>query len=200
MQDNTLNLESLDPATKASAAAQIAAACGLKATDLVVDRSDLSFGDETEPESAEAAVQEEDQLLQPEEIIRDLQSIGPKVALAKAWTRSCVAELQSALRLVRGAEGHARVRWRIKGAPVFLPTAAEKAERLELLLSDAFSCVTSMITVCAGAKGYDAEIAARLARIEASLERFGDSPEIFKEAALALPAEKKTTRARSFNR
>jgi len=195
MKDNTLNLKGLHPA-----AARIAAACGLKATDLVVDLSDINFGDETESATSKAIGQEDDKLLQPEEIIRELQSIGPKVALAKAWTRSCIAELQSALRLVRDTEETERIRWRIKGAPVFLPTAAEKAERLELLLADAFSGVTSMMTVCAKAKGYDAEIAARLARIKASLERFGDSPELFKEAALALPAERKPTRARSFNR
>lgn len=195
-----MNLEALTPATNSSATVRIAGACGMKAMDPVLDLSEIIFGDEQEVATREAAVHREDEFLQPEEIIGELQKIGPKVALASIWTRSCIAELQAALRLVRGTEDTERVKWRIKGAPVFPPTAAEKAERLELLLGEAFSLVTSMTTVCKGKKGYDTNVAAVLGRVEASLERFSDSPETFKEAALAVPAQKKTAQSQSFNR
>jgi hypothetical protein len=175
---------------------EIAAALGLKASDWRMDFPEVTFSDkETSPINQPDELLE-DRLLNPTEIIDELQRLGQTVSAAHHATQVCVNELQVALRLVSGRETASRGGWRVKGLPANIPSPAENAERIAMLLGQAFTIVTSLPSLCEGEKGYDV---AALGRVEASLERLSDSPETFKDVALSEPAKTKTTEARTIN-
>lgn len=200
MKNVTLDDKSRIPAAHATPAAQLETVCGPAPGELSLELSESVCTDEQESGVFDDHDQTDDGILGPTEIIAELQRIGEKVASAGMYTRLCIAEVQTALKLVGGSEDADRVGWRIKGAPAVQPTAAEKAERLELLLAEAFSMAMTLANMSGALKGYDAGTAAAAARVEASLERFSDSPEIFKEYARAMAPGKKAPSARSLNR
>jgi len=175
---------------------QIAAALGLKASDWRTDLPEITFDDEETSPLNQLSELQEDKLLTPAEIIDELQRLGQTVPVAHRATQLCVKELQVALRLVSGSKDVGRGGWRVKGLPAHVSTPAENAERIAMLLGQAFTIVTSLPSLCVGEKGYDVAL---LGRVEASLELLSDSPETFKDAVLSEPAKTKTAEDQTIN-
>lgn len=175
---------------------EIAAALGLKASDLRTDLPEVTFDDEETSPFNQPDEPQEDKLLNPTEIIDELQRLGHTVPAAHHATQVCVNELQVALRLVSGREEASRGGWRVKGLPAHIPTPAENAERIAMLLGKAYTIVTSLTSTCEGEKCYDVAV---LGRVEASLERLSDSPETFKDAVLSEPTKTKTAEDGTIN-
>lgn len=166
----------------------IANAWGLTANDWRADLPEVTFGDETT--SAPSSDQEEESFLQPAEIIDALQKVGQAIPAATLHSRMCILELQTALNLANGLEDKNRVTWRLRGMPMRVPNAAENAERVELLLLEAFNLATALPTLCEGYKDYDTVL---MNHVEASLERLNALPQTLKEAAPC--AQTKTDKA-----
>jgi len=168
---------------------EIAAALGLKAGDWRTDLPEVTFDDEETFQPDAHAQSRQEQWLTPAQIIAELQRLGQTVPAARHATEACVDELQVALRLVGGRDDAERGGWRVKGLPAFVATPAENAERIAMLLGQAFIIATSLPSLCEGEKGCNVAV---LGRVEASLERLSDSPETFKDVVLNDPSKTKS--------
>ena len=175
---------------------EIAAAWGLKATDWRTDLPEVTFDDESALTASQSEEAEESKLLAPAEIIDELKKLGQAIPAAHEVTQMCISELEVALELVgrRGVQDQGG--WRVRGLPARVPTPEEDAERVAMLLGQAFTLANSLAFICDDEKGYDART---IGRIEASLERLNDSPETFKQAALSWPTKSKAAPHKSIN-
>lgn len=175
---------------------EIAAAVGWTASDLRGDLPIVSFDDDEIAQRDEDDTVQDEQLLSPAEIIDLFQKLGETVPAISHAAQLCINELQEAVQLVSGCEHTHSSGWRLKGMSPHVATAAENTERVAMLLGQAFTIAMSL-TSCAGAKAYEGST---LARAEASLEQFSDSPESFKDAVLAKPRKTKSAQAKALNR
>lgn len=175
---------------------EIVAALGLKASDWRTDLPEVSLDDDDAPPTGDSEEAEESRLLGPAEIIDQLKKLGQTIPAAHQVTQKCIGELEVALGLVGRGGTKDQGGWRVRGLPPRNPTPAEDAERIAMLLGQAFTLATSLARICEDEKGYDVRT---IGLIEASLERLSDSPETFKEAVLTSSTKPKPTQETSIN-
>ena len=196
MKNKTIQNITRPPISDDATIQEIAAALGLKASDWRTDLPEVTFDDESASTTSQSEEEEERKLLAPAEIIDELKKLGQTIPAAHQVTQKCIGELEVALELVgrRGAKDQGG--WRVRGLPARTPTPEEDAERIAMLLGQAFTLAASLAYICEDEKGYDARA---IGHIEASLERLNDSPETFKEAVLSWSNKPKAAPDRTIN-